>query len=263
MLRRHADFGRPHRGAFRPRQESFPLWPPSEQDAADKLAVLNASLKQLKLPAKQVTVSGIQSNRISVPGGRTLYLAQAGKQILLATDPLSLADAAAAASGAQPGLAESADLQGNHRGTGEREHSQRLCQSRAGPGARVPDGWFGPGAGAFLWLDLRSAWRTCRGWARASATMATRWISRCSFEPNRESAASIGPVIACTAVGSRGGVPVFAKAREAARSTACESNLTGLATATLGYAEVHGGRLPMSGKWRTSSGITRRSRFPN
>lgn len=224
----------------------------SEDDAADKLARITASLKQLRITTKPRTLSEIETTSVEIPYGPTMYLAQIGKHVIVASDAQSLAGAAAAISGERLSLADSVTYEETMANLGESNlltmyinlaPIQGLGFLVDGLGFSRLDPVYGAvakglenmqalGLGMGLSGDVISATM----FLRADPGMGI------SIAPTAISAAAIGAAVL---------VPVFAKARDAEQQAECASNLKQLITDVIVYSSDHKGKLPTRTEWQT------------
>jgi prepilin-type processing-associated H-X9-DG protein len=225
----------------------------SDEAAADKLAKITASLKQMKLGLKPTEIiSGIRTTPVKLSGDRTVYLAQIGRHIVAATDGQSLASAAAAINGEQPGVAESAAYKETLAALGDSNVLTiyvNLAPIR-GLGFLVDATGLSrlePVYGALAKsLENLQAFALGAGYdgELASATMFLR--ARPGMEPG------IGPVaLVAGAAAAAVAFPAFVEARDAARRNACMYDLKQLTIAAQVFAADHAGRLPTRTGWRT------------
>lgn len=226
----------------------------SDEAAAEKLVKITSGLTKLKLAVKpSKLVSGIQATPVIVSEeGRIVYLAQIGKYVVLATDPQSLAGAAATIKGEQPSVIQTetyketiANLDDSNilttyvnlapvQGVGYLADSMGIAQ-------------LSPLYGT-LAKDLQNMQAMGLGVGFNGDTVSATIFLRAKPEFGAE----IGPAaIAVAPMTAAVLFPVFARARESARKAECSSNLKQLTLAAQIYASDHNGKLPTSAKWQS------------
>lgn len=224
----------------------------SEQAATEKLAKIAGSLREAKLTLVDAgSVAGVKASKILVKHGPTMYLAQIGQHIILASDLQSFGAAAATIKGAQPALADSTTYKETMAGL-EKSNLLTLYANlapiqgigylAAGLGVE-PVPIYGAAAKALQNMQALGVGAGFDGQA-LSATLFLR--------AKPEIGPTLGPaIVGASAVGAAVLFPVFARARDAARAAECLNNIKELAVAAQMYASDHDGKLPTAAKWRS------------
>jgi len=218
----------------------------SDQAAAEKLAKMIAALKLMKLRVKQAG----DVTEVAISNDLTLHLTQSGPYVLAATDAQSLTGASSAAKGA--GLAQS----GTYKETLAALGDSNLLTLYANLAPIQGVGFLADALGLGQMSPMYAAAAKCLQDTQAlgvglgfdgEAVNATVFL-----RSNPGMMHGIGPaVVPAAAIGAAVMFPVFARARDAARVSTCESDMHELAIAAMIYADANDGKLPTSAKWTT------------
>lgn len=223
----------------------------SDQAATDKMAAILDGLKGAKIATRPATtICGVSATPISIPRGPTMYLAQVGQNLILASDSQSFASAAAAAKGEKPGLAQSDVYKETMAGLDK----SNIVTAYVNLAPVQGFGHLANGLGIGNWPFYGSA-------AKALVNMQALGVglgfdgevvdATLFVRAKPQMGPTIGPAaIAGTAIAAAVAFPAFVRAREAARSAACVANLKELALAAETYAVDHDGKLPSSANWQ-------------
>jgi len=228
----------------------------SDQSAAEKMAKITQSLRQMKLLKKPVTeVSGIPAVPVEIPGLANACLAQVGKHVVLASDGQSLAQAAAAIRGGAAPISESSTYKETMEGLGNSNLATvyvSLAPVR-GLGFLVEAiglGQIQPVYGAIA-KSLQELKALGIGAGIENDTVTATIFLRARPGVGAGAGAAAASI---TAVGAAVLFPVFATARQAARASECASNLKQLALAAVMYSQDYNGKLPSYKGWQKELG---------
>lgn len=226
----------------------------SDQAAADKLAKITAGLKQAKLSMKKVEnpESGTQAATLVNIDGNSMYLMQVGKYILLASDTQSLAGATATIKGEQSSIAQSNTYKEAIAGLGNSNLQTLYVNLAPVQGLGFLLEGLGFGQVHPLYGSMAKGLENLQALALGVGFNGEVADVTLFLRAKPGMGTTIGPaVVAGTAIGAAVMFPVFARAREAARVSSCQSNLKQLAVAAQWYANDHDGKLPTRDKWQS------------
>lgn len=218
----------------------------SDQAAAEKLAKIVAALNSMGIPTKQA--GGV--TQIVMSSDLTLNLSQSGPYIMAATDKQSLAGVSAAVK--TTGLAQSATYQETIAGLGDSNMLTLYANLAPIQGVGYLADALGVSQMSPMYAMAAKALQDVQALGVGVGFDGEAVDATVFLRGKPQIMQGIGPaMIPGVAVGAAVLFPVFARARETARISVCQSNVKELAIAALIYTNDWVGKLPSAAKWRS------------
>lgn len=224
----------------------------SDRAASEKLSAIAVSARLLKLPMVPAPpIAGVQSMAITVSDGRTLFLAQIGKYVVLASDGQSLGAAAATIRGERPNIGQSDLYRETIAGLGDSNLLTLYVNLAPLQGVGYLVNGLGIGQVQPIYGIVAKSLEYLQALG-VGVGISDQSVGATVFLRAKPGlGAGIGPIaFSGAAIGAAVIFPAFASARDAARVANCQSNLKQLSRAAMDYAGDHGGRLPTAAAWR-------------
>lgn len=221
----------------------------SPEEAAAKRAEIEASLREAKVRVQPSAVVGV--SKVMLCDDFPLYMSQAGKHVLVSDDTHSLANAAAVIDGTQPNITESKTYQETMAGLGDSNLLTLYANLAPIQGLGFLAEAWGLNQMSPMWDSFAKSVQNVQSMGIGAGFDGQVASATIFLRAKPGMAPTIGPAaIAGTAVGAAVLFPVFARAREHARTAECMSNMKQLVIAAVLYSRDHAGKLPTKTQWQ-------------